>query len=115
MAQKPTLFVKASSIACELSVGAHTAVAGNDDADGIAAHSTADGLCGHIGCYFPGNISVGSAFSVGDLKQDIPHLFLEICTAGGKVEGVCSWAFSPEIGIQPILCPVEYGQVILFH
>lgn len=46
--QQIFLPLQTSCVASEGAVGTNDSVAGNDEADGIAPHGTANGLCGHV-------------------------------------------------------------------
>lgn len=46
--QEEFLPLQASCIASKGAVGTNDTVTGDDEADGIAPHSTANGLCGHV-------------------------------------------------------------------
>lgn len=46
--QQVFLPLQASGIACKRTIGTNDTMAWNNEADGIAPHGTANGLCGHV-------------------------------------------------------------------
>lgn len=80
--QEPTLNFEAPCIACKGALAADNPVAGNDNADGIAAHSLSHGLSGHValppgGGNFPGDAAVGAQLPLRNAAENFPDLLLE--------------------------------------
>ncbi len=115
MLQKPTLFLKPPGVACEAARGAKNPVAGNDDGDGIAAHSAAYGLSGHACGYFQSQASVASGFTPGDIQQQLPDLTLKRCAGRGEGKAAGLRGRTPEIIIQPVPNPGEQGKLRLVY
>ena len=118
MAQQPLFLFDAAGIAGDFSSCAHHPVTGNQDADGIPAHSLSHRLGRHFGFsrqtdHFPGQVSVGSDFSIGNVQKKLPDLLLKGCSLRMQRK-VQNRILAPEVSIQPLSRLYQYGMAILF-
>ncbi len=114
MPQQPNLSRDPAGIAGEFSAGSQNSVAGNDNGNGIAAHSSSNGLgSAGIAQHFR-DLSVGYGVGVGDIHKNAPYLSLKVCAFRfqGKLGG--AEKITGKIPVQPGGRHLEYRQTWVF-
>src|SRR5699024_8337244 len=110
-AEQLELHIEARSVAGEAAVGAHYAVAGDDDGDWVAADGAADGA--GRGAEAAGEFGVGCELAAGYLQQQPPDSLAEIAAARGEGQLARLGALTGKIALQPGRCGPKNGQICL--
>ena len=101
--KKVFFFAEASAIAGERAVAADYAVARCDNGNGICSYGDGNGAHGTRPADSLGDFAVTNSFAERNLKQNVPHCFLESCARKQQwhVEGL---PFSGKIGLELLRC-----------
>lgn len=116
--------LEAGGVACKAAACAHYPMTRNDDGDGVAPDSSADGLGRHVSARprprfaarapanLCGNLPICRCFPVRNCQKNLPDLFLE----GSSIhpQRRCEVGFSTtEIYVKPLACLNKDWQVFL--